>query len=87
MNLSAYDQIRKGEGIALGANVGIKHTAYADADHIVKSANFNERRIDVLVGPLDLRDYMRGTVLAESQLGRGSTFTVTLPAVEAEQPA
>ena len=28
-----------------------------------------------------------GTVTAESRLGRGSTFTVTLPAVEAERPA
>lgn len=45
VNVSAFDEIRAGEGVALGAAVDVKHTRYGagpyTADEVVKTANFN----------------------------------------------
>lgn len=45
IDVTAFDQIRASEGIALGAAVDVKHTRYEagpySTDQVVKSANFN----------------------------------------------
>jgi hypothetical protein len=45
VNVSVFDEIRAGEGVALGAAVDVKHTRYGagpyTADEVVKTANFN----------------------------------------------